>query len=202
MTLKLTEAKLRQIIREEIMESFGGSMNPRGLEMTPEEVMIQQRLMNSPKSEKFLNDLAKAVRAQLGPAAQDPNKVGALLKSEVMKDGEDELSEGPSDDYLKDKRARALGNKEVGWSNATIGVALGGISAVLMSWHQHTGLPIDSLIDHAKYILPLMFAGVSATEALEAIAAGREADEYTRILKGKKKPPAPAGKLELPKTKF
>jgi len=208
MTLKLTEAKLRQIVREEILESLNdGSMNPRGLDLTPEEIMIQQKLMGSPKGEKLLNDLAKAVRAQLGPAAKNPDAVGKLLDREASKVEAGELQEGdgmsdPARDYLRQQRAYALGDRKLGLSNAATAVAIGGIGSLLLSMADLSGVPFEDVLQCVKYLVPVMFTGVAASEIGDAIKATSRANDYTRILKGRAKPVSAPGKLELPRTKF
>lgn len=204
MALKLTEAKLRQIIREEIMESFGGSMNPHGLEMTPEEVMIQRRLMKSPTGEKLLNDLAKAVRAQLGPAAKDPTRVAALLDREAEKVETGGLSEGDAEarDYLRQQRAYALGDRQQALSNIATGAAIGGIGYLLASLAEVAGMPLDNVIQFAKYMIPAAAVGSISSEIGIARDATRRANDYTRVLKGRKNPSPAVGKLEVPKVKF
>jgi hypothetical protein len=169
--------------------------------------MIQQRLMNSPKGEKLLNDLAKAVRAQLGPAAKNPKAVGAFLDREVAKVGTDDLREGdgmsdPARDHLRQQRAYALGDRKIALSNAATGLAIGGIGTLLMSMADATGTPLDDVLQYVKYIIPLAFAGGVAMEIGDAIKATSRANDYTRILKGRAKPVPAPGKLEVPKIKF
>ncbi len=204
MALRLTEAKLRKIIREEIMESFGGSMNPRGLEMTPEEVMIQQKLMNSPKGEKLLNDLAKAVRAQLGPAAKDPAKVAALLDREAESAEVGELREGEdaARDYLLQQRAYALGDRQQALANIATGAAVGSIGYLLASLAEVAGMPLENVITLAKYAIPALAVSSISSEIGIARAATKSARDYSRVLKGRPAPKPAPGKLEVPKTKF
>lgn len=204
MALRLTEAKLRKIIREEIMESFGGSMNPRGLEMTPEEVMIQRRLMNSPKGEKLLNDLAKAVRAQLGPAAKDPAKVAALLDREAESAEVGELREGEdaARDYLLQQRAYALGDRQQALANIATGAAVGSIGYLLASLAEVAGMPLENVITLAKYVIPALAVSSISSEIGIARAATKSAHDYSRVLKGRPAPKPAPGKLEVPKTKF
>jgi hypothetical protein len=205
MSFRLSESKLRQIIREEIMESYVGEFN--SYEMTPEEVRIQQKLMGSPQGEKLLNDLAKAVRAQLGPAAKNPVAVGKLLDREASKVEAEALREGdgvsgPARDYLRQQRAYALGDRKLGLSNAATAVAIGGIGSLLLSMADFSGAPFEDVLQCLKHLVPFMFAGVAATEIGDAIKATGRANDYTRILKGRAKPAPVPGKLEVPKIKF
>ena len=200
MTVRLTEAKLRQIVREEILESMGG-MNPRGLEMTRDEVMIQQKLMNFPGTDRFLNALARATRAELG-AHVTSAAVGDLLRDQVKvasASASDIRESEHATEFLKGNRDIERDKERTGYTQAGLSLAAGGLGLMLMKFAAESGTPVDDLIQYLQYVLPLMFAGGSVITGLEAQAAGRNADQHDRILRGQKNPAMPVRKLELPR---
>ena len=189
--MKITEGKLRQIIRQELKEMMGdGPMNPKGLSMTPEEEILSA-ITSKPGGNEFLKRVRDAARSQRGLDRTDPAAVRDWLESAVAAGAavkESKESSLAAQDYLRDTQGRRKWDQKLGWQNAGIAVGLGALGATLAAWAAKAGTPIDGFMDAMSYIVPALCAGTAGLEARDAIAAGKDVDAIGGVLSRVGKP--------------